>query len=102
MASLSRSAIVSVIFVIFGGPGILLVLVPRLITGFRLPRGEPWWQAAGCAVVIVGGLVPLLESVWRFVVVGRGSLVPGVPTEHLVVSGLYKYVRNPMYLGVLK
>jgi protein-S-isoprenylcysteine O-methyltransferase Ste14 len=27
--------------------------------------------------------------------------MPGVPTEHLVVTGLYRYVRNPMYVGVL-
>jgi protein-S-isoprenylcysteine O-methyltransferase Ste14 len=34
-------------------------------------------------------------------VVGRGTLVPAVPPKHLVVSGFYRYVRNPMYLGVL-
>ena len=101
MATLRRSVIVSVLFVVFGGPGILLVLVPWSVTGFRLPADQPWWQVAGCVVAIVGGLMPLLESVWRFVAVGRGTLVPAVPTEHLVVSGLYAYVRNPMYMGVL-
>lgn len=33
--------------------------------------------------------------------VGHGTLVPVLPLEHLVVSGLYRYVRNPMYVGVL-
>jgi protein-S-isoprenylcysteine O-methyltransferase Ste14 len=37
----------------------------------------------------------------RFIIVGRGTLVPTTPTVHLVVSGLYRYVRNPMYVGVL-
>src|SRR5258708_696451 len=37
----------------------------------------------------------------RFIVVGCGALFPAVPTEHLVVSGLYRHVRNPMYLGVM-
>lgn len=100
MTGLRRSVIVSVLFVVFGGPGILLVLVPWLVTGFRIPANEPWWQVAGCVLVIVGGLIPLLESARRFVTVGRGTLVPAVPTEHLVVSGLYAYVRNPMYVGV--
>jgi protein-S-isoprenylcysteine O-methyltransferase Ste14 len=52
-------------------------------------------------LLIVAGLAPLLESITRFIIVGRGTLVPTAPTEHLVVSGLYRYVRNPMYLGVL-
>jgi protein-S-isoprenylcysteine O-methyltransferase Ste14 len=37
----------------------------------------------------------------RFIYVGRGTLSPTHPTERLVVSGLYRYVRNPMYVGVL-
>jgi protein-S-isoprenylcysteine O-methyltransferase Ste14 len=51
--------------------------------------------------MIALGLPSLFESIARFVVIGRGTLVPAVPTQHLVVSGLYRYVRNPMYLGVV-
>jgi protein-S-isoprenylcysteine O-methyltransferase Ste14 len=101
VASLSKSITVSVLFTLFGGPGLLLVLVPWLVTGFRVPAEVPGWQVVLCALLMVGGLIPLFESIWRFVVVGHGSLVPTVPTEHLVVSGLYAHVRNPMYLGVL-
>jgi protein-S-isoprenylcysteine O-methyltransferase Ste14 len=50
---------------------------------------------------MAAGTAPLIESIWRFVEVGRGTLMPAVPTEHLVVSGLYRFVRNPMYVGVL-
>ena len=36
----------------------------------------------------------------RFVVEGIGTPAPVAPTEHLVVGGLYRYVRNPMYVAV--
>jgi protein-S-isoprenylcysteine O-methyltransferase Ste14 len=41
------------------------------------------------------------ESVARFVWKGRGTLTPAVPTRHLVITGLYQYMRNPMYVGVV-
>jgi protein-S-isoprenylcysteine O-methyltransferase Ste14 len=101
MASRRLSIIVSLLFTAFGGPGIILVLIPYLITGFRMPAGEPRAQIILSGTLIFAGLIPLLESIRRFIFVGRGTLMPGVPTEQLVVSGLYRYVRNPMYLGVL-
>ncbi len=100
MASFRRSVVVSILFTLFGGPGIVLVALPWLITRFRMPA-EPWWMK-GVAWGLIGlGLVPLLESIVRFVRVGRGTLMPNVPTERLVVSGLYRWVRNPMYVGDL-
>jgi protein-S-isoprenylcysteine O-methyltransferase Ste14 len=101
MASLRRSMIVSLLFVVFGGPGIILVYIPLWLTHFYIPAGEPGWQMAVAACLILLGMTPLIESARRFVLVGRGTLMPTVPTEHLVVSGLYRYVRNPMYTGVL-
>ena len=97
MPGLRRSIIASVLFTLFGGPGILMVLLPWWFTQFRVVPG--WNETIGWVLIAVG-LFPLIESICRFVVVGRGSLIPTVPTEHLVVSGLYRYVRNPMYLGV--
>jgi protein-S-isoprenylcysteine O-methyltransferase Ste14 len=101
MASIRRSVVVSILFIVFGGPGFLLVYIPYWMTGFRIPAGQPWWQLVLAAVLIFAGPAPLLDSIWRFIFAGRGTLVPAVPTERLVVSGLYRYVRNPMYVGVL-
>ena len=51
-------------------------------------------------VVIGSGLAGLTESFARFALKGLGTPAPIAPTKHLVVSGLYRYVRNPMYLAV--
>jgi protein-S-isoprenylcysteine O-methyltransferase Ste14 len=101
VASLRRNIIVSVSFTIFGGPGIALVYLPFWLTRFRVPAGELWWQIALAGVLIAAGVAPLVESARRFIYAGRGTLVPTTPTEHLVVSGFYRHVRNPMYAGVL-
>jgi len=47
------------------------------------------------------GSVGLLDSFVRFVIDGRGTPAPIAPTEVLVVRGLYRWVRNPMYVAVL-
>lgn len=101
MESLRRNVIVSVLFVVFGGPAITVVYLPFWITRFSIPAGEPGWQIVIATTLIVTGVVPAFESMKRFIVVGRGTLVPTVPTEHLVASGMYRYVRNPMYVDIL-
>jgi protein-S-isoprenylcysteine O-methyltransferase Ste14 len=95
--------LVSLAFALFVGPGPVGVLVPWLITRWEIEApllGVIAFRWVG-AVLIALGLPCLVESIMRFVRVGRGTLVPVMPTEHLVVSGLYRYVRNPMYIGVL-
>lgn len=101
MQSTRRNLIISVLSVVFGGPGILLLYLPLWITHFRIPAGEPLWQKFCAVALIIAGLLPALESVRRFIYIGRGTLLPVAPPEHLVVSGFYRYVRNPMYVGVL-
>jgi protein-S-isoprenylcysteine O-methyltransferase Ste14 len=52
-------------------------------------------------VVTVLAVAVLVGAFVRFVVEGAGTPAPVAPTERLVVGGLYRYVRNPMYLAVI-
>jgi protein-S-isoprenylcysteine O-methyltransferase Ste14 len=82
-------------------PGVVAGLLPWAITRWRV-AGPPAWpvQALGVALLVVGGLVSI-SAFARFVTEGLGTPAPVAPTERLVVGGLYRYVRNPMYLAVL-
>ena len=51
-------------------------------------------------VLIASGAVLLASCIWEFAHRGRGTLSPADPPKELVVQGLYRYVRNPMYLSV--
>jgi protein-S-isoprenylcysteine O-methyltransferase Ste14 len=73
--------------------------VPWLLTGWHETGVAVWLQVLGWALVALGAAV-LLEAFARFVVEGAGTPAPAAPTEKLVVGGLYRYVRNPMYLAV--
>lgn len=92
----------SVIFFLFA-PGIVVGLRPWLLTQWRWRALPPYWiplRIAG-AMLLIAGLAVLVNAFWRFVVEGRGTPAPAAPTEHLVVGGLYRHVRNPMYVAVL-
>jgi protein-S-isoprenylcysteine O-methyltransferase Ste14 len=52
-------------------------------------------------VLLLAGCAVLLMCVWEFFASGRGTLAPIDPPRFLVVSGLYRFTRNPMYNGVL-
>jgi protein-S-isoprenylcysteine O-methyltransferase Ste14 len=52
-------------------------------------------------VLLVAGLGALVRAFWGFVVEGLGTPAPVAPPDRLVVGGLYRYVRNPMYVAVL-
>lgn len=51
--------------------------------------------------LILAGLPVLLDSFARFAIQGLGTPAPVFPTKHLVVTGWYRYVRNPMYVAVV-
>jgi protein-S-isoprenylcysteine O-methyltransferase Ste14 len=73
--------------------------VPWLLTGWRSSDPPAAIAALGGLLVVVGVGV-LLHAFSRFVVEGRGTPAPIAPTERLVVGGLYRHVRNPMYVAV--
>ena len=81
-------------------PGIVAGLVPWLLTGWDAGGSVPWPVVAAGVVLTAAGAAALLHAFARFVVEGLGTPAPVAPTEHLVVGGLYRYVRNPMYLAV--
>jgi protein-S-isoprenylcysteine O-methyltransferase Ste14 len=83
-------------------PGIAAGFVPWWLTGWRVRDPLPHWAPlrAGGGLLLAAGVVVLVHAFVRFVVEGVGTPAPVAPPERLVVGGLYRYVRNPMYLAV--
>ncbi len=80
-------------------PGVVAGVVPWLLTGWRSTEPPALLRITGL-LVVTAGVAALLHAFARFVLEGLGTPAPVAPTERLVVSGLYRYVRNPMYLAV--
>jgi protein-S-isoprenylcysteine O-methyltransferase Ste14 len=80
-------------------PGVVAGVIPYLLTGWQMETGPLAVQIVG-GVLIALGATFLLHAFARFVVEGLGTPAPVAPTERLVVGGVYRYVRNPMYLAV--
>jgi protein-S-isoprenylcysteine O-methyltransferase Ste14 len=86
-------------------PGVVAGLVPWWLTGWRVREPLPSWawaplRVAGVALLAASAIV-LVHAFARFVAEGAGTPAPVAPTQQLVVGGLYRYVRNPMYLAVM-
>lgn len=81
-------------------PGTVAGLVPFLLTGWHV--SHRYWLPVRVfgAVLIVAGAAVLVAAFARFVREGIGTPAPVAPTANLVVGGLYRYVRNPMYIAV--
>jgi protein-S-isoprenylcysteine O-methyltransferase Ste14 len=95
-------AIVGSVFFLLLAPGTVAGLVPWWISRWRMHSaflGFVGFRILG-VLLIVAGITVLLDSFSRFALQGQGTPAPVLPTQHLVVSGLYRYVRNPMYVGV--
>ena len=99
MSRRARAAAGSALFFAMA-PGVVAGLVPWLLT--RWEAGGDWSlpvRAVGVGLTVAGGAV-LVHAFARFVSEGLGTPAPVAPTALLVVGGLYRYVRNPMYLAV--
>jgi protein-S-isoprenylcysteine O-methyltransferase Ste14 len=84
-------------------PGTVAFWIPWRITRWEMapPLLGLWVLRPAGAVLALVGLIGLAESFSRFAIHGRGTPAPVMPPTRLVVTGLYRYVRNPMYVAVL-
>ena len=102
MSERLKAVIGSIVF-LFVAPGIVAGLIPWGISGWRLDLPllafEPFrWLGVLC--LLVGGVL-LLETFSRFGLAGLGTPAPIAPTKTRVVTGSYRFVRNPMYVAVV-
>jgi protein-S-isoprenylcysteine O-methyltransferase Ste14 len=96
----ANAAIGSAAFFV-AAPSVVAGLIPWLITHWRFPEAAPWQHVVIGWLLILVSLAALIECFARFATKGVGTPAPIAPTQHLVVTGLYRFVRNPMYLAVL-
>ena len=87
---------------------LFLVAAPGMVAGYiplallrRGPQVETGIFAYLAFPLWVIGAVIILWSFWNFLIQGRGTPAPIEPPKELVATGFYRYVRNPMYVGVL-
>jgi protein-S-isoprenylcysteine O-methyltransferase Ste14 len=96
----ARAAAGTFVFLLLA-PGVVAGVVPWLLTGWTVNEDFAWppLQFLG-ALLMLAGAGALVHAFARFVIEGIGTPAPVAPTERLVVGGLYRYVRNPMYVAV--
>ena len=90
-------------------PGMALVVIPALILaltrsahiGWSLSPPSSYIPIALGLLFILLGLILIIPTIRLLSKAGRGTLAPWDPTQRLVVQGPYRYVRNPMIMGVL-
>lgn len=80
-------------------PGTVAVYLPLIIAWGRGFTSNPWLLVPGSLVIALGKGI-YAWTVWDFASFGRGTPLPIDAPKKLVVRGLYRYVRNPMYIGV--
>jgi protein-S-isoprenylcysteine O-methyltransferase Ste14 len=92
----------SAVFFLFA-PGTVAGLVPWWMSRWQVHPpflGMTFFRVVGGLLIAIG-LVILLEAFLRFALKGIGTPAPIYPTRHLVVTGTYRFVRNPMYVAVV-
>jgi protein-S-isoprenylcysteine O-methyltransferase Ste14 len=92
----------SAVFLVIA-PGVVAGLAPWWISRWRVEApffGMPLFRFVG-GILLTLGIIGLLDSFVRFALQGAGTPAPVFPTRHLIVTGLYRYVRNPMYVAVV-
>jgi protein-S-isoprenylcysteine O-methyltransferase Ste14 len=83
-------------------PGTVMIYLPRwlLATEIRPALNLGWAHYIGLVLTILGVAI-YAWCAWDFTFTGKGTPAPIDPPKELVMRGLYRYTRNPMYVGVL-
>jgi protein-S-isoprenylcysteine O-methyltransferase Ste14 len=104
MAQVARPALAwigTIVFLLLA-PGVVAGLIPWLVSGWRRHDwGGAAWVVLPIAWIAIAVGVALLLHAFTLFALHRGTPAPVAPTETLVVTGVYRFVRNPMYLAVL-
>ena len=93
------------------GSALFFVIAPLVLAGF-VPWGVTQWEFRPAffgldltrilgGILIIVGVPGLVDSFARFALQGLGTPAPVAPTQNLVVTGLYRYVRNPIYVALV-
>ncbi len=93
------AALGSLIFLLVA-PGTIAGLVPWWLTGWAVGEAPAPLRVVGAVLVLVGAAA-LLHAFGRFVLEGFGTPAPVAPPRRLVIGGLYRYIRNPMYVALV-
>ena len=96
MAVFFRAITFAVLFI-----GLVLIYVPVSIlswSGINRPAAIGVQQVVGRVIGAAGAII-VLWCIFTFASVGRGTPAPFDPPRRLVIQGLYRFVRNPMYIG---
>jgi protein-S-isoprenylcysteine O-methyltransferase Ste14 len=81
-------------------PGVIAGYIPWRYFNFRLSAATLDALSVVGLACMLAGIALLAVCVWEFARSGRGTLSPVDPPRQLVVRGLYRYMRNPMYVAV--
>src|SRR6201994_2901486 len=93
------------------GSGLFFVVAPLVLAGF-VPWSVTQWEFRPAffgvdltrilgGILIIAGVPGVVDSFARFALEGLGTPAPIAPPQKLVVTGLYRYVRNPIYVAVV-
>jgi protein-S-isoprenylcysteine O-methyltransferase Ste14 len=91
----------------FIAPVVFCFILPYFIVGYESRLYNRPSAAPSTPLLVLGllislaGLILLVVMVRMFILIGQGTIMPWDPTRHLVVSGPYAHVRNPMILSVI-